>query len=215
MPKLNSTSNLAVIDGHEVNYIDEGDGPVLLLLHGNPSSSLVWRGVIDRLSDDFRCVAPDYPGFGRSRAADGYGFTPAEHARVVAGLIDHLDLDGYVLAGANWGGPIGITAASHAPQKVRGLVMANTWAWPVNGDLHFEYFSRLAGGAAGRWLIRRSNLFVKVIMRLGHRLRDLTAEEMDAYRAPFATPGSRRPIAVLPGASTETSSQPANGRSNS
>lgn len=64
------------IDGHTVHYIDEGSGPVLLLLHGNPSWSFVYRNIITELSSQFRCIALDYPGFGLSTAAPGYTFTP-------------------------------------------------------------------------------------------------------------------------------------------
>ena len=71
------------MDGARVHYVDEGDGPPLLLLHGNPTWSFLYRDVIRGLRDRFRCIALDYPGFGLSQAPPGYGFTPAEHARVV------------------------------------------------------------------------------------------------------------------------------------
>ena len=75
-------SRFVEIDGHVLHYVDEGEGPTLLLYHGNPTWSFLYRDVVAGLCDRFRCVAFDYPGFGLSSAAAGYGFTVAEHADV-------------------------------------------------------------------------------------------------------------------------------------
>jgi len=191
------------LGSNEVHYVDVGEGPALLMLHGNPTSSLVWEQVIDRLSPLFRCIAPDYPGFGKSVATDGYGFSPQEHAEVVAQLIEHVDLRDYILVMQDWGGPIGIAAAVRDPSRVAGLVIANTWAWPLNGDPKVEIMSRLMGGPLGRFAIKRFNLFVNATLPLGHRLRKLTPAEMEQYRSAFPTPASRVPTAVLPRALTK------------
>jgi haloalkane dehalogenase len=190
------------LGGNEVHYVDVGEGPALLMLHGNPTSSLVWQQVIDRLSPTFRCIAPDYPGFGRSVAAAGYGYAPQEHAEVVAEFVEHLDLRDYTLVMQDWGGPIGIAAASRDPSRVTGLVIANTWAWPLNGVPKVEVMSRLMGGPLGRFAIQRFNLFVNATLPMGHRLRKLTVAEMERYRAAFPTPESRLPTAILPRALT-------------
>jgi haloalkane dehalogenase len=191
-------SRFVEIDGHRVHYIDEGSGPTLLMLHGNPTWSFVYRDVIADLAADFRCVACDYPGFGLSTAAPGYRLRPQDHAEVVAGFIDKLHLDPYTLVAQDWGGPIGLYAAGLAPGCLAGLIVANTWAWPVNGDLHFEAFSRLMGGPPGRLAIRQLNVFVEVMMPLGHRRRKLSGGEMAHYRAPLSTPARRQASAVLP-----------------
>src|SRR5215813_11816738 len=75
------------LDGHTVHYVDEGTGPVLFLLHGNPAWSFLYRNIIRRLRDHFRCVAVDYPGFGLSTASGGYGYSPQEHSAVVEQLL--------------------------------------------------------------------------------------------------------------------------------
>jgi haloalkane dehalogenase len=191
------------LGSHKVHYVDVGEGPALLMLHGNPTSSLVWKQVIDRLSPSFRCIAPDYPGFGKSVAAEGYGFSPQEHAEVVAQLVEHLDLRGYTLVMQDWGGPIGIAAASRDPARVAGLVVANTWAWPLNGVAKVEVMSRLIGGPLGRFAIKRFNLFVNATLPMGHRLRKLTAAEMEQYRSAFPTPRARLPTAIFPRALTK------------
>jgi haloalkane dehalogenase len=191
-------SRFVAIDGHTVHYVDEGDGPVLLMLHGNPVWSFVYRQVVAELRRDFRCVALDYPGFGLSTAAPGYGFLPAEHAAVVARFIDELALSDITLVVNDWGGPIGLSVAGDRPDRFSRLVIGNTWAWPVAGDRHFEWFARLMGGPLGRLLIARFNVFVTVLVPKGHARRRLPAAELNHYRAPFPTPASRRPTSVFP-----------------
>jgi haloalkane dehalogenase len=191
-------SRFVAIDGHTVHYVDEGAGPTLLFLHGNPTWSFVYRGVIERLRRDFRCVALDYPGFGLSIPRPGSGHLPEEHAEVVTAFIDLLELRGVTLVAQDWGGPIGLAAVERRPAVFDRLVLANTWAWPVTGDLWFEAASRLMGGPLGRMLIKRSNLMVNVFLPAGHRLRRLSAAEMAHYRAPLSTPSRRRAAAVLP-----------------
>ncbi len=191
-------SHFAEIDGNPVHYVDEGHGPVLLMLHGNPTWSFVYRDVIAALRDRFRCVALDYPGFGLSQPRPGYRFLPSDHAAIVVGLLQHLDLTGVTLVVQDWGGPIGMRAALDERDRIAGLVIGNTWAWPVNGDRHFEMFSRLMGGPVGRLLIRRANLFVNVMVPAGHRRRRLSGQEMRHYRRPLPTPAQREPTAILP-----------------
>lgn len=187
------------IDGHNVHYVDEGTGPTLLLLHGNPTWSFLWRDVISALRGDFRCIALDYPGFGLSTARSGYRYRPEEHAELVTGVVDALGLEGVTLVGQDWGGPIGLAAAQRRPGVFDRLVLANTWAWPVNGVLHFEAFSRIAGGSPMRFLVRQFNVLVNVFIPTGHRRRTLTDAEMMHYRRALATPERRQACAVLPG----------------
>jgi pimeloyl-ACP methyl ester carboxylesterase len=101
----------------------------------------------------------------------------------------------------DWGGPIGLATVEQRPAAFEGLVLANSWAWPITGDLHFEVVSHLMGGPLGRLLISRSNLFVNALIRAEHRLRKPTAAEMAHYRQALATPDAvtRRPCS--PGAS--------------
>lgn len=191
-------SHFVDIDGHTVHYVDEGSGPTLLLLHGNPTWSFLWREVIRALRDDFRCIALDYPGFGLSTPRPGYRYLPEEHADVVTAFVDALGLDGITLVGQDWGGPIGLAAAQRQPGAFDRLVLANTWAWPVNGVLHFEGFSRILGGPPIRFLVRQLNLVVNAFIPTGHRRRKPTTAEMTHYRQALDTPERRQASAVLP-----------------
>ena len=190
-------SRFAEIDGARVHYVDEGDGPPLLLLHGNPTWSFLYRDIVRGLSDRFRCVALDYPGFGLSEAAAGYGFTPEEHAAVVEQLITRLDLREVTMMVQDWGGPIGFAVATRHPDRFAAFVIGNTWAWPKS-DLGTQVFSRSLGGPVGGYLIRERNFFVERILRGNVKRTKLPDAVMDAYRGPFPTPESRRPVHVLP-----------------
>jgi haloalkane dehalogenase len=185
------------IDGHTVHYIDEGTGPLLLLLHGNPTWSFLYRDIIRRLRDNFRCVAMDYPGFGLSTAREGYGFTPREHSAVVEKLFLALELRDVTMVVHDWGGPIGLGLAGRQSDRITALVIGNTWAWPAQGDARLTRFSKLMGGPIGRFFIRYFNLFVNFLLPMG-TARALSSEEMHAYRWPFRTRSSRRPVEILP-----------------
>jgi haloalkane dehalogenase len=186
----------ADVAGCVVHYVDEGSGPPLLMLHGNPTWSFLYRNVIAGLRDRHRCVAVDYPGFGLSSPRPGYRFTPAEHADVMEQLVLALDLRDVTLMVQDWGGPIGFAVATRHPERFTAFVIGNTWAWPKS-DPMTQLFSRLLGGSVGRRLILNRNLFVEVALGRGVR-RPLTDAAMEAYRGPFPTPGSRWPTAVLP-----------------
>ena len=165
-------SRYADVDGARVHYVDEGTGPPLLMLHGNPTWSFLYRDLIKGLRDRFRCIAPDHPGFGISEASPGYGFTPAEHASVLEGLVEQLGLTGVILMVQDWGGPIGFAVATRKPDRFAAFVIGNTWAWPKS-DPGTQLFSRLLGGPIGGYLILRRNAFVERILPSNVKLRNL------------------------------------------
>jgi len=190
-------SRFAELDGATVHYVDEGSGSPLLLLHGNPTWSFVYRDIIKGLSDRYRCIAIDHPGFGLSRAPGGYGYTPREHADVLDRFVERLDLTDVTMMVQDWGGPIGFAVATRHRERFSRFVIGNTWAWPKS-DLGTQVFSRVLGGPIGGYLITRRNLFVENILPGNVKRTKLSAEVMDAYRGPFPTPESRRPLHVFP-----------------
>jgi haloalkane dehalogenase len=191
-------SRFLEVDGHTIHHLDEGEGPTLLLVHGNPTWSFLYRDLIRSLRPDFRCVAPDLPGFGLSTAAPGYRHLPADHAAVLGRFVDALDLDGFTVVGHDWGGPIGLHVAARRVDRLRALVLGNTWAWPVDSDPHFVRFSRALGGWAGGVAIRQANAFVNLLVPFGHARRRLTKRELDHYRLALDTPRRREASHVFP-----------------
>ncbi len=197
------TSRWREIEGIPIHYVDEGEGPTLLFLHGNPAWSFLYRDIIRELRDDFRCLALDYPGMGmsgkpRECGRGDYGFTPAEHSRVVEGFADAMQLEDVTLMVQDWGGPIGIGFATRRPELIARLVIGNTWAWPAD-EFEKKVFSSLFGLWPGRFAIKSLNLFVERLLPIGceHKAR-LTPEVMAAYRGPYPTRADREPTAIFP-----------------
>ena len=179
-----------------VHYVDEGRGPTVLLMHGNPDWSFLYRKIITALGPDVRCVAADYPGFGLSVHPADYGYTPAEHAAVMSELVEHLDLTDMVVMGQDWGGPIGMDIASRSPERVKGLVMGNTWFWADESRMT-TFFSRAMGSPPVQWLIKHRNFFVTTVMKRSLQVK-LSDTEFAHYTDVVPTPESREGIAVFP-----------------
>lgn len=184
-------------DGIAMHYVDEGTGIPVLMLHGNPTWSFLYRNVIRRIEGSCRSIAPDYPGFGFSDHPPNYGYTPQEHSQWVNALIDHLCLDPFILVVQDWGGPIGLSIAVERAQDVAGLVILNTWCWPPPLDMRI--FSLLLGGALGKYLNLQCNFFARRIVSwsLAHP-ESKTSEVLKAYTDPFPTSSSRMGTYVFP-----------------
>lgn len=180
-------------------YTDVGDGPPVLFLHGNPTNAYLYRHLIRDLENDHRCVAPDYLGFGRSDKPTDFSYRPQAHAAHVEGLCNQLDLDDLTLVMHDWGGPIGLSFALQHPERVRRLVLFNTWGWPHERDWWVWSFSLLAGGPLGRVLIRRYNAFARWIVPIAFSNRGrLSPEAFHAYADPLDTPDHRMGSWIFP-----------------
>jgi haloalkane dehalogenase len=168
-----------------LHYADEGEGPLVLMIHGNPTWSVLYRDLIEGLRGQYRCIAVDLAGFG-----PGFSFKPEDQARLVAGFLDRLNLNDVTLGAHDWGGPVGLGAAMMTG-RISRLCLGNTWAWPLNSDFHFEWFSKLMGGPIGRFGSERYLAFVNLVMPSAMRRHKLSAQELDLYRAPFREVQSR------------------------
>ncbi len=179
-----------------LHYIDEGVGTPILLCHGNPTWSFLYRHIVNQLRDRFRCVAVDYLGFGLSDRPEGYGYTIEEHARVLGELVDHLGLENFVIMGQDWGGPIGTAIAVDRADRVSGVVLGNTWFWPADA-LTMRLFSRVMSSRPLQRRIIDANVFVERFLPAG-MARKLTPAEMDHYRKVQPSPQARRGVAEMP-----------------
>lgn len=185
-----------------MSYVDTGDGAPVVFLHGNPTSSYLWRNVIPHVAPEARCLAPDLIGMGRSgKAPDGgYGF--ADHARYLDEWFDAILPEGQVaLVLHDWGGALGFYWARRNPDRVRALAYMETIVCCVDWDDWPESARGIFQGMRspkGEELVLERNLFIEGILP-NAILRDLSDEEMDAYRAPWREPGeSRRPMLTWP-----------------
>src|SRR5262249_21220255 len=180
-----------------IHYVDEGAGETILLLHGNPAWSFLYRKVIAGLKDEFRCVALDYPGYGMSSSPAGYRFTPREHSAMLERFVDRLELTDLTLMVQDWGGPVGLGLTGRRPELLRRLIIGNSFAWPLNGELRVRMFSALMGGPIGRSLNRRLMLVPRVFFALG-LAQEHPREVLDLYFAPWRDPARRAPAAIGP-----------------
>ena len=135
-----------------------------MFLHGNPTSARLYRHLLRDLSSDYRCIAPDYLGFGRSAAPDTFSYRPPAHATLIEGLLRSLDLSHVTLVLHDWGGPIGMAYALRHPKAVDRLVLMNTWAWPLTHRPLIQAASRLLASLPGRGAVERFNAFAHVVM---------------------------------------------------
>ncbi len=180
-----------------IHYIDEGEGLPVVMLHGNPTWSFLYRHVIKTLPNTLRSIAIDYPGFGYSTLLGDYNYTAPEHADAVIAVLDALKLDRYILVLQDWGGPIGLSVATRRSEQVAGLVICNTWCWAPSFGM--KLFSWSMGGPLGRYLIRNHNLFAKAFMKGALEFETKQAQPiLDAYTKPFPSKDSRIGTWVFP-----------------
>ena len=138
--------------GAHIHYVDEGQEPVILFLHGNPSWYFQWRDLIHGLRGSYRCISLHYLGFGLSNASPGFGFTHREENLVVEEFVNNLACTIITLVMQDWGGPIGLGFAEHNPSLVRGVIFGSTWAWPTDTSTARGKFSLIAGGPIGEFI---------------------------------------------------------------
>ncbi len=192
---------LGVLDT-EMAYVDTGRGNPVVFLHGNPTSSFLWRNVIPHVEGVGRCLAPDLVGMGQSGKAPAGGYRFVDHARYLDAWFEAMALTRDVtLVMHDWGSALGFHWARRHPDRVSGLVYMEaivrplTWAeWP---DAARKIFQGMRS-PAGEDLVLQKNVFVERILPASI-LRTLTDGEMDVYRAPYREPGeSRRPVLQWP-----------------
>jgi len=186
----------------EMAYVDTGAGDPVVFLHGNPTSSYLWRNVIPHVEGLGRCLAPDLIGMGDSGKAPTGSYRFVDHARYLDAWFDALGLTKNVtLVGHDWGSALGFYWAYRYPDRVKGLVYLEaivkplTWEeWPEPARALFKALR----SPAGEEIILQKNVFVDRILPASV-LRRLTAEEMSVYRRPYLQPGeSRRPTLTWP-----------------
>jgi haloalkane dehalogenase len=204
-------SHWAQIGGYTLHYVDEGprDAPVILLLHGNPTWSFLYRDIIPRvLSTGCRVVAPDYLGFGLSdKPTDESVYAIQHHVGRLVGLLDHIGVRRAVLFCQDWGGPIGMGAALARPRLLAGLVLANTF-WGEASEFHRRvlFWRALHGPVAGPLLLGRRGMFVNAL-RLSAP-QDMPDAVWYGYRLPFAEAQSRTGTLAFPRAISLGSGHP-------
>ena len=190
--------------GSAMAYRDAGSvrEPVALFLHGNPTSSYIWRNIIPHVAPAARCIAPDLIGFGHSDKPDiDYRFV--DHVRYLDAFIEALGLRDIFLVAQDWGTALAFHFAARHPDRVRGLAFMEfvrpmaSWDGFHQVPMARATFQKFRTPGEGEAMILEGNAFVERILP-GSILRKLSEDEMAAYRAPFPTAQSRKPIWRFP-----------------
>ena len=197
--------NTATVHGLEMAYVEEGSGDPILFLHGNPTSSHLWRTVMPPVFGLGRCIAPDLIGMGDSAklpesGPGAYGFV--EHRRYLDALLEQLGVhENVVLVIHDWGSALGFDWANRHRDAVKGIVYMEAIVRPMSWDEWPESARGVFQGMrspAGEEMVLEKNVFVDRILPASI-LRDLSDEEMAEYRSPYLDPGeSRRPTLTWP-----------------
>ncbi len=189
-------SKFIEIHGSNIHYIDEGSGDPILFLHGNPTSSYLWRNIIPYLKSFGRCIAPDLIGMGLSDKPDiDYRFV--DHSKYVEGFIEKMGLSNITLVIHDWGSALGFHYAMRHEDNVKGIafmeaiIMPSKWEeFPKDFKMGFKLFRT---PLIGWFMIVGLNMFVEQILPKAI-VRDLTEEEKNYYRKPYTRTKDRKPL---------------------
>ena len=185
----------------EISYVDTGAGEPVVFLHGNPTSSYLWRNVIPHVEGLGRCLAPDLVGMGDSGAAPDGSYRFVDHARYLDAWFEALGLTNVTLVVHDWGSALGFYWAYRHPERVRGIAYMEAVVRPLTWEEWREESRQIfqdLRSEAGEEMVLEKNLFIEGILPSAV-LRDLTEEEMNVYRRPYLEPGeSRRPTLTWP-----------------
>jgi haloalkane dehalogenase len=199
------SKSFVTVERRRMAFHDVGSGDAVVFLHGNPTSSYLWRNVVPHIAGRTRCIVPDLIGHGDSEKLDNGGpgaYTFVEHRRYLDGLLEQLDIGGHVtLIVHDWGSALGFDWANRHRDRVAGIAYMEAIVRPLGWDDWPEVARGIFQGMrseAGEEMILEKNLFVEAILP-SSIIRTLSDEEMSEYRRPFAEPGeSRRPTLTWP-----------------
>jgi haloalkane dehalogenase len=176
-----------------LHYVDEGQGPPIVFVHGTPTWSFEYRTLIAHFSKTHRCIALDHIGFGLSDKPREWGYRPADHARNLAALIEHLGLGEFTLVVHDFGGPIGLSYAIEHPEQIERLVIFNTWMWSLADNKQVQSASKLVNGPLGAFLYKRLNASPRWLLKMVWANKaTLTPEVHRAYTSVHTTPEERQ-----------------------
>ena len=185
----------------EMSYVDTGAGEPVVFLHGNPTSSYLWRNIIPWLSKYRRCLAPDLVGMGQSGKSPRKAYQFTDHAAYLDAWFEAVGLDrNVILVLHDWGSALGFYRAFRFPDQIKGIaymeaiVQPRLWSeFPAGRDAIF----RSLRSDKGEQMVIENNFFIETVLPKSI-LRTLSVEEMEAYRAPFANPADRLPTLIFP-----------------
>lgn len=180
------------VNNVQLHYVDEGAGETLLFVHGTPSWSFEFRHVIKYLSKRYRCIAIDHIGFGLSEKPATYDYSVQNHTATLLKLIAHLQLDSFTMLVHDFGGIIGLAAAEQIPEKIKKLIILNTWCRSIQDEPEYKKMKLILGSPLMPLLYRYFNFSAKYILPAAFAERSrLTPEIHQHFMRPFSKASER------------------------
>ena len=186
------TSNYIQLETGNMHYVDEGEGDVLLFVHGTPTWSFLYRDFIKTFSKTHRCIAIDHIGFGLSEKPKAFDGTPQSHSKNLSEFITKLDLKNITLVVHDFGGPIGLSAAITNHARIKQIVLFNTWLWETKSNPGAQKVDKILNSAMGKFMYLNMNFSPKVLVKKAfYNKKALTKTIHKHYTHPFPNKASR------------------------
>ncbi len=185
------SSNYFNINGQQLHYIDEGEGPTILFVHGTPSWSFDYRHLIKALMPYFRCIAIDHIGFGLSDKPKHYDYSTINHSKTLEKFVLEKDLKDISLVVHDFGGPIGLNFAIAQPERIKSIVILNSWLWSSANDPDFIRLTRILKSPLLPFLYRQLNFSARFILPQSFGAKKLKKNLKKQYTRPFANSSQR------------------------
>lgn len=182
--------------GFSMHYVDEGHGDPVVLLHGDPTWGYLYRQFITPLAQTYRCIVPDHMGMGKSgAAAELYPYRLHHHIANLESLLLHLNLHNITLVVHDWGGPVGLGFAIRHPERIKRLVITNSWAFaPWPGGPFPRLLELIRSPRGEKFVLEKNGYLEPALLGTTHHSERLSGIVMEAYLSPFPTPESRRAL---------------------
>jgi len=179
----------------KMHYVDEGEGDIILMIHGTPTWSFLYRDFIKELAKNHRCIAIDHLGFGLSEHPEDFAGTPEAHAQNLSEFITTLDLDNITLVVHDFGGPIGLAAGIQHANRIKQIVLMNSWLWETKNKPTVVKAASLLNSKLGRFLYLDLNFSINVLLKKAfYNKKKLSKTIKNHYKKPFPTKKSRRSL---------------------
>ncbi len=177
----------------EMHFVDEGQGEPIVMLHGDPTWGYLYRNFIPPLARQYRCIVPDHMGMGKSAVPqDRSLYRLEQHVDNLEALLLSLDVRDLTLVLHDWGGPVGLGFATRHPERIKRLILMNTWAFAPWPGGPFPRLLELIRSERGEAFVLKKNSYLEPALKgTTHHPEHLTETIMQGYRAPFPTPESR------------------------
>ncbi|WP_282031018.1 alpha/beta fold hydrolase [Winogradskyella eximia] len=183
------------LDAGKMHYVDEGKGDVILFIHGTPAWSFLYRDYVSSLSEQYRCIAIDHIGFGLSEKPNNFDGRPESHSNNLNSFIEKLNLTAITLVVHDFGGPIGLGTAIQNNNKIKKIILFNSWLWETKNNLNAQKIDKIVNSKIGSFLYLTMNFSPKFLLKKGiYDKGKLSKKVHKQYIYPFPNKASRQSL---------------------